>query len=104
MAGICQACHISLNFPVNKVPPKLDFKLVNNTEENNILLEIFLNEDKLYPGSKFVIMVDGGKYGIEVCSIKGTVEKSIMYLKQFVLHYNGSRLVPVYVRYLKIDF
>ena len=95
---LCSLCEISLNFQVNKVPGKFDLKKVPNDGINEILREILENNYRLMTKNKFIIMVDEARYGIEVCKI----EKGTIYLKQYVLHYNGRNLVPVYVRFVRI--
>lgn len=97
-SNLCSKCEISLNFSVNKIPPHFDYKLVSTSKNNEVLREILENKNKIQKPCKFLILVDVARYGIEVMR----TTKDTVLLKQFVLHYNGKELVPVYVRFVKI--
>lgn len=95
-AGLCTKCEISVNFSVNKIPPHFDLKPVSTSD--NEILRCILEKNIFEKCVKFVVLVDGARYGIEITKIA----KTTVFLKQFVLHYNGDNLVPVYVRFVKI--
>jgi len=97
---ICQKCLITLSFSLKEIPNSLEFKKVSNKKNNIILVEIMAHHIKFAPNYKFIITVDGSRYGIHIISMN--MKK--VYLKQYFLHYNSVNLVPVSVRFVKIYY
>lgn len=89
----CIRCEISLNYPANKFPINYDMKKVSSGQDNILLHKILSDKRK-----KFLVLHDGARYGIEILNDT----KRTTLLKQYVLHYNGEKLVPVYVRMVRI--
>lgn len=96
---LCKRCEISLNFPMGKIPKYFNYKPVPTSNNNTVLGEI-LRESKQrnYTKDKFIILVDGARYGIKILNTLNDV----IHLQQYVLHHNGENIIPVYVRYVKI--
>ena len=116
---LCTKCEISKSFDIGKIPKVFDFKKVSNKTDNTILFQIYqkinnsqlTNKSKLQqfpfsrcfePGRKFMILVDGSRYEIEI--ISKTNKNQEIFLKQFFLHYDSKQgqLIPVSVRFVKI--
>lgn len=100
---LCKSCTISKSFPVNKIPKNYDFMPVNNTTSNAILDKIYESRQKLRPNNKFVILVDGSRYNIELVSSTSKPNQTFT-IKQYFLHNDSKRgqLVEVSVRFVKI--
>lgn len=95
---ICDKCEITLAFPVGKPPKQINFMSVSNNSTNTVLVEILKLKACFIRGNRFIIIVDGSRYGIEIVN----VTSDVIYLKQFFLHYDGGKLVPFVVRLVKI--
>ncbi len=102
--GKCKECKISLGFKIGEVPANqagIDFKNVP-VRENAILDQILASPHHKTIGAKFIILVDGSRYGIEIIG----KSNNCVLLKQHFLHYDGKRgkLVPVSVRFVMMYF
>ena len=95
---LCSTCWISIGYRVSEKPIKLDLKQVDPTTDNEILKQIMLVKHKFVDGCRLLILVDGSRYGIEICKI----DYNTIYLKQYFLHYDGSQLIPTNYRFVKI--
>jgi hypothetical protein len=99
--NLCTKCEISLNFPINQTrPPKVDLQEVSNSVSNSILVEIMEQKHRFEPNEKFIILVDGSRYGIRILTNSNKKVK----LEQYFLHYDGFRgkLMPTFVRLVLI--
>ena len=100
-------CDISISYQIKESPTynfvksKSDgFKTVS-IKNNDILDEIMFNYEKIQPKRKFLILVNGNRYGIKTLFVS---EKMIV-LEQYFLHFDGKlqNLVPYGVRYVNIS-
>ena len=96
--ALCQQCLITLSFSLKKIPSVLDFKKVSNKKNNSILVEILKQKTRFIPNHEFLIIVDGSRYKISIIA----VNNNYVHLKQYFLHYDGEKLVPVSVRLVEI--
>jgi hypothetical protein len=99
---LCTSCKITKSFNLGSIPAKYNYKSVSNMSNNIILKEIMENSAKFKVKEKFIILADGSRYGIEVC----TVSKQKIIAKQYFLHYDGTRgkLIAVNVRFVEVVF
>ena len=95
---LCSECLISLSYKLSYQLSKVTYNSVCNTSKNFILFKILENKSKLTQNNKFIILVDGNRYGIEILS----ATHKLVCLKQYFLHYNGNQLIPITVRYVQI--
>jgi hypothetical protein len=95
---LCDKCEISLAYPVRDFPSRVDYRPVSNKTDNEILVRILHRKTSFVKGNKFIVLVDGSRYGIEIVN----VNKQYVSLKQYFLHYNGDNLVPTVVRSVNI--
>ena len=104
---LCKSCKITKSFPINKIPKIPDYGVVSNKSDNDILIQIYASRQKIATNAKFMILVDGSRYKIEVISVKNvsTHNREIV-LKQYFLHYDAKRgqLMEVNVRFVKIIY
>jgi hypothetical protein len=81
-------------------------KILNDVKrtkvDNNSILQSINEKMSIEPqsGQRFIIIVDGSRYEIEICDHIGNTT----ILMQHFLHYNGKTLVPVNRRKVIIEW
>lgn len=106
MSKLCKQCRITKSFSIK--PTTLDYRPVDTTIKNAILLEIHRNIDKLRGTDSFIILVDNSRYEIEIVKLITNDSDKIIFvtLKQHFMHYDSKRgrLVRVNMRYVEIEY
>ena len=97
--ALCKQCLITISYSLKTIPNILDFKKVSNKKNNQILVEILKQRSRFIPNHEFLIIVDGSRYKISIIDM----DNNCVQLKQYFLHYDGKKLVPVSVRLVKIQ-